>query len=150
MYENNLFFIDWYSRFLTFCSSSALRFQITTIEEDLNIGGFTHRRIVPVDPSKPNLTTRETFIYQWLDTEMNPILDSMGPDLRIKFQSPSDFGRYSVRITGLNSGYQRDLSTYITMDGKNWKIYDHMKLFNHFLTYLTVNDYNSILFNRNS
>ncbi|CAH8661928.1 unnamed protein product [Schistosoma margrebowiei] len=103
-------------------TTAPLRFQITTIEEDLNIGGFTHRRIVPVDPSKPNLTTRETFIYQWLDTEMNPILDSMGPDLRIKFQSPSDFGRYSVRITGLNSGYQRDLSTYITMDGRNGEV----------------------------
>ncbi|CAH8673755.1 unnamed protein product [Schistosoma haematobium] len=103
-------------------TTAPLRFQITTIEEDLNIGGFTHRRIVPVDSSKPNLTTRETFIYQWLDTEMNPILDSMGPDLRIKFQSPSDFGRYSVRITGLNSGYQRDLSTYITMDGRNGEV----------------------------
>ncbi|CAH8643702.1 unnamed protein product [Schistosoma intercalatum] len=103
-------------------TTAPLRFQITTIEEDLNIGGFTHRRIVPVDSSKPNLTTRETFIYQWLDTEMNPILDLMGPDLRIKFQSPSDFGRYSVRITGLNSGYQRDLSTYITMDGRNGEV----------------------------
>ncbi|VDP47320.1 unnamed protein product, partial [Schistosoma mattheei] len=103
-------------------TTAPLRFQITTIEEDLNIGGFTHRRIVPVDSSKPNLTTRETFIYQWLDTEMNPILDSMGPDLRIKFQSPSDFGRYSVRITGLNSGYQRDLSAYITMDGRNGEV----------------------------
>uniref|UniRef100_A0A5K4FE25 Basement membrane-specific heparan sulfate proteoglycan core protein n=1 Tax=Schistosoma mansoni TaxID=6183 RepID=A0A5K4FE25_SCHMA len=105
-----------------FSENIALRFQITTLEEDLNIGGFTHRRIILVDSSKPNLTTRETFIYQWLDTEMNPILDSMGPDLRINFHSPSDFGRYSVRITGLNSGYQRDLSTYITLDGRNGEV----------------------------
>ncbi|CAI2735735.1 unnamed protein product [Schistosoma spindalis] len=103
-------------------TTAPLRFQITTLEEDLNIGGFTHRRIALVDSSKPNLTTRETFVYQWLDTEMNPILDSMGPDLRINFQSPSDFGRYSVRITGLNSGYQRDLSTYITVDGRNGEV----------------------------
>ncbi|CAH8676308.1 unnamed protein product [Schistosoma rodhaini] len=103
-------------------TTAPLRFQITTLEEDLNIGGFTHRRIILVDSSKPNLTTRETFIYQWLDTEMNPILDSMGPDLRINFHSPSDFGRYSVRITGLNSGYQRDLSTYITLDGRNGEV----------------------------
>ncbi|KAK4475290.1 hypothetical protein MN116_002361 [Schistosoma mekongi] len=99
-----------------------LRFQITTLSEDLNIGGFTHRRISLIDSSKPNLTTRETFIYQWMDTAMNPILDSMGPDLRVNFRSPSDFGRYSVRITGLNSGYQRDLSTYITLDGQNGEV----------------------------
>ncbi|KAH8868961.1 Low-density lipoprotein receptor [Schistosoma japonicum] len=99
-----------------------LRFQITTLSEDLNIGGFTHRRISLIDSSKPNLTTRETFIYQWMDTAMNPILDSMGPDLRVNFRSPSDFGRYSVRITGLNSGYQRDLSTYITLNGQNGEV----------------------------
>ncbi|CAH8568323.1 unnamed protein product [Schistosoma turkestanicum] len=103
-------------------TTAPLRFQITTLNESLNIGGFTHRRIVRTDLSKLNLTTRETFIYQWLDTEMNPILASMGPDLRVRLLSPSDFGRYSVRITGLNSGYQRVLSTYITMDGRNGEV----------------------------
>ncbi|CAH8873841.1 unnamed protein product [Trichobilharzia szidati] len=99
-----------------------LRFQITTLSEDLSIGGYTHRRITLVEPSQPNLSTRETFTYQWFDPAMRPIVDSMTPDLRVNFRTPSDFGRYSVRITGLNSGYQRNLSTYITPEGPNGEV----------------------------
>ncbi|CAH8592428.1 unnamed protein product [Dicrocoelium dendriticum] len=93
-----------------------LRFRIDVIDEDLKLDGFSRRRIVQIPPSDPSLNSRETFTFQWFKPDGAIVSQGPGPDMHVNFRSPEDFGRYFVRVRGANSGYHRDLSTYINLD----------------------------------
>ncbi|TGZ69507.1 hypothetical protein CRM22_003711 [Opisthorchis felineus] len=93
---------------------SPLRFQINTIAEDLKIGGFIRKRIELLPNANQALSTRETFVYQWYKPDGTAV--AQGPEMHVKFWSADDFGRYTVQVKGLNSGYSRELISYVVMD----------------------------------
>ncbi|CAL8077304.1 unnamed protein product [Calicophoron daubneyi] len=93
-----------------------LRFGISTLDEDIKVGGFTHRRITIIPPTDPKLTTRETFTFQWIRPDGTLLSTGHGPDMEVTLDNPEDFGRYYIQVRGTNSNYQRDIMDYITLE----------------------------------
>ncbi|VDL89936.1 unnamed protein product [Schistocephalus solidus] len=88
-----------------------LRFLITVLAEQPQIGGFTHRRVGVSLPPVPINTTAEKFEYVWIAPDGRQLEDSPGSDMYVQFNSLQNFGVYTVRVRGLNSGYTHELQT---------------------------------------
>ncbi|VEL23532.1 unnamed protein product [Protopolystoma xenopodis] len=91
---------------------------IQTLAERLQLGGYTRRRIGVSFLPYPVTSTRETFKYTWLDKNRRPLSSTPGPDMHLQLVTPDDFGTYYVRIEGTNSGYEKELSTHVKLDGE--------------------------------
>ncbi|KAL7058718.1 hypothetical protein AAHC03_013309 [Spirometra sp. Aus1] len=93
-----------------------LRFLITVLAEQPRIGGFTHRRVGVSLPPFPVYTTKEQFEYAWIAPDGRQLEGSPGSDMYVQLNSLQNFGVYTVRVRGLNSGYTHELQTDVILD----------------------------------
>ncbi|KAH9281039.1 Low-density lipoprotein receptor [Echinococcus granulosus] len=92
-----------------------LRFQISTLSENLRIGGFTHRRVsIPYLPF-PVGVTQEQFEYTWISPEGQPVTPQPSPEMYVQLQSPQQFGLYTIRVRGIHSGYSHELQSDVLL-----------------------------------
>ncbi len=104
--------------YVFFHSFLALRFQISTLAEDLRLGGFTHRRVTVSQLPFPLGQTREQFEYTWLTPDGRPVNRQPSAEMNVQLQSPQDFGVYTVRVRGIHSGYTHELQSEVRMESK--------------------------------
>ncbi|VDM35343.1 unnamed protein product [Hydatigera taeniaeformis] len=93
----------------------ALRFQISTLSEDLRLGGFTHRRVILSQLPSPTGMTQEQFEYIWMSPEGQPMTPQPSPEIYVHLKSPQQFGVYTIRVRGTRSGYTHELQSDVLL-----------------------------------